>query len=48
MNEIELLKQQISDLSEKASFLGCQPIADELLSTRDYLQEFIVGTYPRT
>ena len=40
MNQSELLKEIIK-LSLIAEDLGCQPIQEELLSTANYLSEFI-------
>ncbi len=40
MNQSELL-QEIIKLSQIAEDLGCQPIQEELLSTANYLSEFI-------
>ena len=41
MNENQKLYNKIIELSEFAESIGCQPIQDELLSTADYLKEFI-------
>ena len=40
MNQSELL-QEIIKLSQIAEDLGCQPIQEDLLSTANYLSEFI-------
>ena len=40
MNQSQLL-QEIIKLSQIAEDLGCQPIQEDLLSTANYLSEFI-------
>ena len=44
MTENQKLYNKIIELSEIAESIGCQPIQDELLSTADYLKEFIDET----
>ena len=41
MNENENLYNKIIELSEIAESIGCQPIQDDLLSTANYLLDFI-------
>ena len=41
MNENQKLYNKIIELSEFAESIGCQPIQEDLLSTANYLSEFI-------
>jgi hypothetical protein len=41
MTENQQLYNKIIKLSEFVESIGCQPIQDELLSTANYLKEFI-------